>query len=140
MKNTPGTSSHESILLPEMHESVIYADVETHMENAVEDNTIVTRKSKRWRTTKSFGEDYIIYLVDDTPQTIEEAYSSLDADLWKEAIQSEIDSIMSNETWEVVDRHYKCKPIGCKWVFKKKLSPDGTIEKYKMRLVANGYT
>jgi hypothetical protein len=36
--------------------------------------------------------------VDDIPRTIEEAYSSLDADLWKEAVQSEMDSIMSNET------------------------------------------
>jgi hypothetical protein len=30
--------------------------------------------------------------------------------------------------------------VGCKWVFKKKLRPDGTIEKYKARLVAKGYT
>ena len=58
----------------------------------------------------------------------------------KEAVQSEMDSIMSNGTWEVVDRPYGCKPVGCKWVFKKKLRPDGTIEKYKARLVAKGYT
>jgi hypothetical protein len=78
--------------------------------------------------------------MDDTPTTIAEAYSSLDADLWKEAVQSEMDSIMSNGTWEVVDRPYGCKPVGCKWVFKKKLRSDGTIEKYKARLVAKGYT
>jgi hypothetical protein len=30
--------------------------------------------------------------------------------------------------------------VGCKWVFKKKLRPDGTIDKYKARLVAKGYT
>ena len=75
-----------------------------------------------------------------TPTTIEEAYSSPDADLWKEAVRSEIDSVMSNGTWEIVDRPYGCKPIGCKWVFKKKLRPDGTIERYKARLVAKGYT
>jgi hypothetical protein len=80
-----------------------------------------------------------VYLVDDTPKTIEEAYSSLDADYWKEAIKSEMDSIMSNGTWEVVSRPYECKPIGCKWVFKKKLRPDGTIEKYKADLIAKGY-
>ena len=68
------------------------------MQNPEEDDTIVTRKSKRQRTVKSFGDDYIVYLVDDTPTTIEEAYSSPDADLWKEAVQSEIDSIMSNGT------------------------------------------
>jgi histone deacetylase 1/2 len=30
--------------------------------------------------------------------------------------------------------------MGCKWVFKKKLKPDGTIEKYKARLVVKGNT
>ena len=90
------------------------------MEILEEDNNIVTQKSKRQRTAKSFGENYIIYLVDETLKTIEEAYSSLDVDLWKEVVQSEMDSIMSNGTWEVVDRPYGCKPVGCKWVFKKK--------------------
>jgi hypothetical protein len=93
---------------------------------------------KRARDRKSFGDDLIVYLVDDTP-TIKEAYSSLDADYWKEAIKSELDSIMSNGTWEVVSRPYGCKPIGCKWVLKKKLRLDGTIKKYKARIVAKGY-
>ena len=110
------------------------------MQNPEEDDTIVTRKSKRQRTAKSFGDDYIVYLVDDTPTTIEEAYSFPYADLWKEAVQSEMDSVMSNRTWEIVDRPYGCKPIGCKWVFKKKLRPDGTIEKYKARYVTKGCT
>src|SRR5207237_7605874 len=56
------------------------------------------------------------------------------------AVRSELDSIMANETREITDRPYGCKPVGCKWVFKKKLKPDGTIEKYKARLVAKGYT
>jgi hypothetical protein len=77
--------------------------------------------------------------MDDSPRTIESAYSSPNADYWKEAVRSEMDSIMSNGTWEVVERSYGCKPVGCKWVFKKKLRPDGTIEKYKARLVAKGY-
>jgi hypothetical protein len=51
-----------------------------------------------------------------------------------------MDSIMSNSTWEVVERPYGCKPIGSKWVFKKKLWPDGTIERYKARLVIKGYS
>jgi hypothetical protein len=49
-------------------------------------------------------------------------------------------SILSNETWELVDRPYGCKYVGCKCVFKKKLRPDGTIDKYKARLVTKGYT
>jgi hypothetical protein len=75
-----------------------------------------------------------VYLVDDTPRTIEEAFSPPNADLWKEAMRSEMYSIMSNRTWEVVERPYWCKPIGCKWVFKKRLRLDGTIERYKVRL------
>ena len=30
------------------------------------------------------------------------------------------------------------KAIGCKWIFKRKLNPDGTVERYKARLVAQG--
>ncbi|WVZ64224.1 hypothetical protein U9M48_013784 [Paspalum notatum var. saurae] len=105
-----------------------------------EDNNEAPRKSKRQRVEKSFGNDFIVYLMDDTPTSISEAFASPDADNWKEAVQSELDSILSNGTWELTERPYGCKPIGCKWVFKKKLSPDGTIEKYKARLVAKGYT
>jgi hypothetical protein len=139
MKNVPSTSSHDSVSLETPEPENIVAD-ESHENIPEEDNGIVTQKSKRRRIAKSFGDDYILYLVDDTPKTIEEAYSSPDADLWKEAVQSEMDSIMSNGTWEVVDCPYGCKHVGCKWVFKKKLRPDGTIEKYKARLVAKGYT
>jgi hypothetical protein len=78
--------------------------------------------------------------MDDTPKIIIEAFTSLDVDDWKEAICSEMDSILSNKTWELVDRPYGCKPVGCKWVFKKKLRPDDTIDKYKVRLVAKDYT
>jgi vacuolar-type H+-ATPase catalytic subunit A/Vma1 len=78
--------------------------------------------------------------VDDTPSTIEEAYSSPDDDFWKESIRSEMDSTMSNATWEVVERPYGCKPIGSKWVFKKKLRSDDIIERYKARLVIKGYS
>ena len=46
---------------------------------------------------------------------------------------------MANMTWEITECSYGYKPLGCKWVFKKKLRPDGTIEKYKARLVAKGY-
>jgi transposase InsO family protein len=98
------------------------------------------RRSKRQRIAKSFGDDFTVYLIDDSPKIITEAFSSPDADDWKEAICSEMDSILSNGIWKLVERPYGCKPVGCKWVFKKKLKPDGTIDKYKARFVAKGYT
>ena len=78
--------------------------------------------------------------MDDTPTSIAEAYESIDTDDWKEAVRSEMDLIFSNETQELSELPFGCKPVGCKWVFKKKVRPDGTIDKYKARLVAKGYT
>ncbi|KAK1618295.1 hypothetical protein QYE76_023812 [Lolium multiflorum] len=111
-----------------------------HVENPMEDISETPKRSKRQRTAKSFVDDFIVYLVDDTPNSISGAYASPDANYWKEAVCSEMDSILANGTWEINDRPYGCKPVGCKWVFKKNLRPDGTIDKYKARLVANGYT
>jgi hypothetical protein len=139
VKATHDTSNDE-LSIPHEHFILVEPTKESHIHNLVQDDNVSTRKSKRPRIAKSFGDDYIVYLVDDTPRTIEEAYSSHDADFWKEAIRSEMDSIMSNETWQVVDRPYGCKPIGSKWVFKKKLRPDGTIERYTARLVIEGYS
>ncbi|KAM1495899.1 hypothetical protein ACFXTO_030567 [Malus domestica] len=65
--------------------------------------------------------------------------SSSEASLWKEAIESEMESIIENNTWELVDLPPGSKPIGHKWIFKKKLKADGTIDKFKERLVAKGY-
>jgi hypothetical protein len=108
-----------------------------------EDNSLAnepTRRSKRPKIAKSFGDDFIVYLVDDVPKTLSQAYASPDAEYWKDVVRSEMDSILSNGTCEITDCPNGCKPIGCKWIFKKKLRHDGTIEKYKARLVAKGFT
>ncbi|PWA42899.1 Copia-like retrotransposon [Artemisia annua] len=68
-----------------------------------------------------------------------EAMSSRDAPLWKEAINDEMDSILGNQTWELAELPKGVRPIGSKWVFKKKLNPDGSISAFKARLVAKGY-
>ena len=44
------------------------------------DDNEAPRRSKRQRVVKSFGDDFTVYLVDDTPTTIAEAYASPDAD------------------------------------------------------------
>jgi hypothetical protein len=130
----PSSSSQELITILEPTISI------EHSDNPVEYNNEAPTRSKRQRTAKSFGDDFIVYLVDDTPTSISETYASQDAEYWKEAVRSEMDSILANGTWEITNRPYGCKSIECKWVFKKKLRPDGTIEKYKARLVAKGYT
>ncbi|GJS08007.1 zinc finger, CCHC-type containing protein [Tanacetum coccineum] len=64
---------------------------------------------------------------------------SQDVAFWKEAINEEMDSIMGNNTWVLADLPPGCKPLGCKWIFKRKLKVDGTIEKFKARLVIQGF-
>ncbi|KAK1631860.1 hypothetical protein QYE76_006175 [Lolium multiflorum] len=123
MRDMHGMSSWES---DPIHETPMESDEESDDESSDsdEDNNEAPTRSKRQRTAKSFGNDFIVYLVDDTPTTISEALASPDADYWKEAVQSEMDSILANGTWELTERPYGCKPVGCKWVFKKKLRAD----------------
>jgi len=47
---------------------------------------------------------------------------------------------MEINNWILTDFPLGWKPVGCKWIFKKKLRPDGTIDKYKARLFAKGFT
>ncbi|KAK1678286.1 hypothetical protein QYE76_039134 [Lolium multiflorum] len=130
---------NKNLIIPESSTSNEYFE-QSHENVTEKDDNEAPKRSKRRRIEKSFGDDLIVYLVDDTPTSIAEAYASPDADDWKEAVYNEMDSILSNGTWELSERPHGCKPVGCKWVFKKKLRPDGTIEKYKARLVAKGYT
>jgi hypothetical protein len=118
----------------------IESSVESFEQTLEKDDNEVHVRNKRQRIAKSSGDYFIVYLVDDTPPSIIEAYASPDANDLNEAVRSEMDLILSNGTWELSELPFGCKPIGCKWVFKKKLRPNGTINKYKARHLAKGYT
>ena len=55
-------------------------------------------------------------------------------------MNEEIESILRNDTWDLVELPKNKTPIGCKWLFKPKMNADGSIEKLKARLVAKGYS
>ncbi|WVZ71715.1 hypothetical protein U9M48_020267 [Paspalum notatum var. saurae] len=111
MKDMHSTSRFSSEITPELNASIEVFEPPRKI-SPEEDNNEAPRKSKRQRVEKSFGNDFIVYLMDDTPTSISEAYASPDADNWKEAVQSELDSILSNGTWELTERPYGCKPVG----------------------------
>ena len=50
-----------------------------------------------------------------------------------------MNSLLSNSTCVLIDLPYSSKPIGCKWVFRKKYAMDGSILTYKVRLVAKDF-
>ncbi len=58
---------------------------------------------------------------------------------WREAINSELESIAKNQTWEIVDLPEGAKTLDSKWVFKTKYNPDGSFDKYKARLTVRGF-
>nr|GEZ01002.1 zinc finger, CCHC-type [Tanacetum cinerariifolium] len=62
-----------------------------------------------------------------------------DVGFCKEAINDEMDSILGNNTWVLPDLPLGCKPLGYKWTFKIKVKVDGTIRKFKARLVIHGF-
>ncbi|KAK8576146.1 hypothetical protein V6N13_090623 [Hibiscus sabdariffa] len=81
-----------------------------------------------------------VILVDqDEPKTYQEAVASPDSEKWLEAMRSEMDSMSDNQVWTLVEPPEGVKPIGCKWVFKKKTDMDGNVQTYKGRLVAKGF-
>jgi hypothetical protein len=53
-------------------------------------------------------------------------------------MDEEMAALDKNEAWYLVELLTGRKPIGSKWVFKKKLNVKGKVEKYKARLVAKG--
>ena len=70
----------------------------------------------------------------------EDAMMDTDKVKWHEAINQEIESMYSNSVWELVDLTEGFRPIGNKWIYKRKKGPDGKVKTFKARLVAKGYT
>ncbi|GAU15594.1 hypothetical protein TSUD_108530 [Trifolium subterraneum] len=58
---------------------------------------------------------------------------------WKQAMSDEFTALMNNGTWSLVPHQPHLNVIGNKWVFRIKRNPDGSIARYKERLVAKGF-
>ncbi|GJR82221.1 pol polyprotein [Tanacetum coccineum] len=88
-------------------------DLQDERQDQTEKEEVEPRRSKRVRNEKSFRPDFVSFIVENEPTSYREA--------------------------ELVDLPPGCKPLGYKWIFKKKMKANGTIEKYKARLVIKGY-
>lgn len=82
------------------------------------------RCSKRAKTANSFSLDFVSYMLENEPRIIQEALSNPEVHSRKESVNSEIESIMQNHTWVVVDLPLGCQLLGFKWILKRKYKAD----------------
>ena len=79
------------------------------------------------------------YIIEnDDPTTYLEAIMSSDSDKWFKDIKYEMNFMNTKQDWTLVVLE-NVTPIGCKWVFKKKIGVDGQVETYKVRLMAKNF-
>jgi len=72
------------------------------------------------------------------PTTVAEAVARQGKEKWLNAMNDEMDSLHANDVWDLVELPKGHREIGSKWVFKLKANAEGTVERYKARLVAQG--
>ena len=76
--------------------------------------------------------------LNDIPKSFKDAVTGKDRKEWIPSVKSELRSLISNHTWDLIRRARGMNLVSTKWVFKNKLNPDGTIRR-KSRLVARGF-
>ena len=74
------------------------------------------------------------------PTTFEEAIISPDKEKWLVAMDKEMPSLKANDVYELVELPKNRQTVGSKWVYKRKFKSDGSVERFKSRLVAKGFS
>ena len=120
-------------------EEIVEDHPNTEPEDRVEDPT--PRRSTRQRNRPDYFGVYVnLVEIGNEPTTVSEALAGGDKEKWKNAINCEYKCLISNEVWELVDPPKDCNIVKSKWVFRHKIGEDGSIERHKARLVAQGYS
>jgi hypothetical protein len=76
-------------------------------------------------------------VIDSEPSIFDEAAKNK---VWKDAMIEEYESILKNDVWEVVPRHQGKSVVTSKWIYKIKHAANGSVEKFKARFVARGFS
>ena len=109
------------------------------VENDTRDN--VVRKSVRvTRAPERYGWEHANFGVSGEPQNMKEALEGRNWKKWKEASDVEYKALMKNKTWDLVNLPSGKNVVGSKWVFTTKHDSSGNVDRYKARLVAQGYS
>ena len=117
-------------------------EIDQSEESEAQAPVIPLRRSSRIRHKPDwYGHNHGMIASDEQdPSTVEEALSTPDKSKWIDAMEREMESLHSNEVWELMEPLPNRKIVGSKWIFKQKIDADGTVKHYKARLVAQGYS
>uniref|UniRef100_A0A2N9G795 CCHC-type domain-containing protein n=1 Tax=Fagus sylvatica TaxID=28930 RepID=A0A2N9G795_FAGSY len=127
----------------ELDELESQSDEEPHSNDQEQDSTRSDRPKRNKRPPVRYGfEDLVSYALltsSEDPSTFQEAIESSEKDKWMKDYKKIV--FEQNKTWELTELPKGKKPIGCKWVFKKKEAvSEKEGERFKARLVAKGYS
>lgn len=101
------------------------------------------RRSSRITKGKAPARLEIINIVSENetePKSYSEAITSKESIYWKHAMNEEMKSLKQNNTWDIVKLPENKQTVKNKWIFKRKLDEKGNVNRYKARLVAQGYS
>lgn len=99
--------------------------------------TIITRaKNNISKPNPKYANSTTIQSKPIEPTTVAQA---LKDPLWCQAMTDELKALHNQGTWDLVPPDSSQNLIKCRWVFRIKYKPDGTIERYRARLVAKGF-
>ena len=124
------------------HLVVDFSDPDVGTPNSTVEPILRRSEKKRKRSTGLLWTESYTHLsrIHCEPISIEEATSCPDSLEWMQAMEAEMKSLKANDVWELVDLPAGKKAVGSKWVYKVKTGADGSIERHKARLVAQGFT
>ncbi|KAK3749555.1 hypothetical protein QZH41_007287 [Actinostola sp. cb2023] len=97
------------------------------------------RPPRRFRDDSCLLVDSLTSEIDE-PNSVDEALKGELSAQWQEAMNSEYSSLLENDTWELVPPPEGANVIGSRWVFKVKRDENGSVDRFKGRLVAQGYS
>lgn len=107
---------------------------------AINHHRVSRRPNKGIPPRRLIDEMYVAVHEINEPKSYEEAISCKEKEKWIAAMHEEMKSLKTNNTWETTKLPDDRRAIGCKWVFKTKTNADGSIQRYKARLVAQGFS
>ncbi|KAJ4793674.1 hypothetical protein LUZ62_044920 [Rhynchospora pubera] len=133
-ETVPHTSSMPSTTIPETMSTVVPS---TSSQPPANTHTMITRNRDNTRKPRHFP-DFVAFhsMLDKEPTTFSKASPHPE---WRQAMMTEIEALAANHTWTLVPPPTNQKVIGCKWIYKIKRKSDGSIERYKARLVVKGF-